>query len=144
MILSPLNDPPGASLTIRLVTISGNAFNAQPNTLSARDERPSNPHLTSTAPSTHETSHLAKPSASTQNSTLQDAAEAETAIASDSLAQVNPQLAHRMDQLEGNGVSVVAGAAKGLGSALSNLNGIVQIADLLAEVSETLSPVLAV
>lgn len=59
------------------------------------------------------------------------------AIASEGLAQVNPQLSSRMDQLEGNGAFVVvAGAAQGLASALSNLDGIVKIVDLLTDVSE--------
>lgn len=63
---------------------------------------------------------------------MQTEAEADTANASTSLALVNPRVAQYLDKLPSGAVD----ASKGLASVLSNLEGIIKIADLLADVSE--------
>lgn len=122
-------------MTIRLViTVSGNSVNTHQDDNAAPVERP----LTDTSLPTPRMSHPA----SDRTSILQATAEAETAEGSEGFAQVNPQLAHHMDQLPRNGASVATSATTGLKSSLSNLDGIVQIVNLLTDVCKSRSHLL--
>lgn len=66
---------------------------------------------------------------------LQVTAEASVAEASAGVTKVNPKLAQHLDQVSPDRAGIATNATEGLSSILSNLEGIVKIADLLADVS---------
>lgn len=134
VLLPPINTEHQPSITMRLiVTISGNTPSTVPNALSIPSAESTNRVLPAEIlPATPD--HAAQIT-SNAHPDLQAIAEAEAAKASEDLSKVNPQLHQLMAELPANGASVATPAATGLVSIMSKLDGLIQIANLLADVS---------
>lgn len=136
-VLSPISTGLSSNPSIRLiVTISGNTAGNEQNTQVTTAVQPtSNVQATEISTPTRENPTPATPTTLHENTYLRADAEISVMEASTSVANVNTKLAQRMDQLSSNRIGVVTDANAGLVSILSNLEGIVRIADLLADVS---------
>lgn len=120
---------PSATMLLT-VTVSGNSSTSQPHLqeLPVVDSAISFIARTETATATQAHSE--------STSALQALAEAEVLKGSASLEKVLPKFAERVGQVPVGLTSVTTNAGPGLGSVLSNLEGIMKVADLLADVSE--------
>lgn len=118
-----------------VVTISGN-----PNTSQRNNETDSAPAFGSEQSPTEiasatEARGAVTSAASPMHTNLQGEAEADLTGASTRLAKVQPKLAERLDLVPSDQTPGAADAVQGLASILGNLDGIVKIVDLLADVS---------
>lgn len=124
--ITPITEGREPSITLRLVvTISGNPVNAPQNAQTGSNPAP--------APD-HENASPVASAAPYEQPDLEAKAEADKENASANLKQVNPKLAPRFDQLPSDATPGAADAVAGLKSVLSNLEGFVKIADVLADV----------
>lgn len=121
--LSPTNGNRAPRITMRLVvTISGNLPITSRNAQIGSSRAPAHELPGPTTLPAHEEQNVGAK------------AEADAKNASASLIAVNPKLAPRLDRLSSAQVPGATDAASGLASVLSNLEGFVKIADLLADV----------
>lgn len=118
-----------------VVTISGNSATPLQNDNRTSAEASVNDSLIHPTLLTRENPHLVIPLVSNEQSNLEVPADAEMAKVSESLIQHNPPLAQHVSQHSANSAPVAADAVAGLASILSKLEAIVQIDDLLADVS---------
>lgn len=136
-MLSPNSPHPTSNPVIHLrVTISGNAVNISENpqaesTAESTSNVQPTENLTLASENPQDTSAIAEQ----EDPDLQDQAERRLAEAFARAAKVNPKLASRLDLLSDDRVGAATDVVKGLASMAWNLQKIVKIGDLLAEVS---------
>lgn len=117
-----------------VVTISGNSVTIVQNQGISSEGR-ENHHLINPAPSTLANSHHIITSGPDEPSNLEAAANAEMAEESGAMVEPNPQLMPRVNQLPTKEALVGADATAHLASIRSNIEGIIHITDLQADVS---------
>lgn len=135
-----MNENRQSSVTMHIiVTISGNPVNIRQDAEGgSTGVSQSGPPVTERG-SERENRQAIPPIAYLENWNLQVAAETDLTGASASLAQVHPNLTQHLDLLPNSQTPRATDAVHGLASILANLEGIVKIADVLADVSGSLN-----
>lgn len=119
-----------------VVTISGNPSGTQQTPPARADANSTSVPLPTERP-TPAPENLNSAAASDHDSEL-EAADAAIVKSLQEVGQVKPNLVQRSDGLLGDRAGVVTTVADGLASILSNLDGIMNLANLLADVSNIL------
>lgn len=121
-----------------VVTISGNPSGTKQTPPARADANSTGSHLLTERPTPAlENLDSAAPIASDHDSDL-EAADVAIVKSLKEVGQVKPNLVQRSDGLPGDQAGVVTTVADGFASILSNLNGIMNLANLLADVSNIL------